>query len=199
MTAISRRNLLAGVTAVVIGPTAVAAHDGHDHGAATPDASPMPGMDPAHMATNSGTGAIYMSIANTGEESDVLQSATTDAARLVQLHTMKITDGVMQMQELPDGLELAAGETVVLDPDDLHIMLIDLQHDLTPGSTIDLTLTFEHAGEVTLVVPVQWEAPDDDDPVVIGSLSIEHAWARPAPMLTSGIEATPAATPAHAH
>jgi len=198
MTVFSRRHLFSAIAAAAITPVVATAHNGHDHGASTPSASPQ--ADSSHhdhdQATNSGTGAVYLTITNTGDTPDLLESATTEAARLVQVHSMTMSDGVMKMEEQAGGLDIPAGETVTFEPGGWHLMLIDLQHDLSPGSVLDIALVFEHAGEVTLAVPVQWEAPTGDDPVVTGDLTIEHAWARPAPMLTAGSGmATPAATP----
>jgi copper(I)-binding protein len=101
------------------------------------------------------------------------------------------------MRELVDGLDIPAGESVSIDPETMHFMLVNLNHDLAPGSTFSLTLVFEHAGDVNVPVVVQFDPPEDDTPTVTGDISIEHAWSRPAPMLTSGTgEATPVASPA---
>jgi copper(I)-binding protein len=43
----------------------------------------------------------------------------------------------------------------VLEPGGLHIMLIGLKQKLAPGDSIPLTLVFEHAGEVTVEIPVR--------------------------------------------
>lgn len=102
------------------------------------------------------------------------------------------------MVHLEDGLEIPAGETVVLEPKSLHIMLIGLNESLMPGASFDLTLTFEHAGEVTLPVTIATELPEDGASTPVGDLVIEGVWSRPAPMLTSqSPEGTPDATPAH--
>jgi copper(I)-binding protein len=179
--------LLTGGLALTLAPAS--AHDGHHHGA--PEASPA-----ATVVMNTGTGAAYMTITNTGDQSERLVSAKTDAAQTVQLHSMETKDGVMRMRELVDGLDIPAGESVVFDPETMHFMLVNLNHDLAPGSTFSLTLVFEQAGDVNVPVVVQFDPPEDDTPTVVGDISIEHAWSRPAPMLTSGTdEATPVASP----
>jgi copper(I)-binding protein len=179
--------LLTGGLALTLVP--VSAHDGHHPG--TPAASPA-----AAIATNTGTGAAYMTIANSGDEPERLVSARTDAAKTVQLHAMEMDGGVMRMRELVQGVEIPAGESVSFDPEIMHFMLVNLNHDLAPGSTYDLMITFEHAGEVTVPVVVQFDPPEDDATTVVGNISIEHAWSRSAPMLTSGTdEATPVASP----
>jgi copper(I)-binding protein len=54
-----------------------------------------------------------------------------------------------------DAIEIVPGESAILEPGGLHLMLSGLKQKLDPGATIPLTLVFEHAGEVTLDVPVQ--------------------------------------------
>ena len=66
--------------------------------------------------------------------------------------------GEMVMQQV-DHIHLHAGEPVELKPGGYHIMLIDLVAPLEVGTTIQITLIFENAGEITLEFPVLEEAP----------------------------------------
>jgi len=66
--------------------------------------------------------------------------------------------GEMTMREV-EFVELPAGTTVELKPGGYHIMLIGLKAPLELGSTIQITLVFENAGEITVDVPVLEEAP----------------------------------------
>lgn len=91
----------------------------------------------------------YAIIANTGEEDDVLISAATDAAGRVELHEMAMDGDVMRMRALPDGIAVPAGETVVLRPGGVHLMLMDLAGPVTLGETRDVTLAFSSGAEVT--------------------------------------------------
>jgi periplasmic copper chaperone A len=43
----------------------------------------------------------------------------------------------------------------VLEPGGLHLMFIDLASQLVEGETVEVTLQFEQAGEVTLAIPVK--------------------------------------------
>lgn len=184
---ISRRQVLFfSASAAGLAVIRVAAHDGHDHEAVSPSASPEADY---HMSSGTGTGAVYLEIRNRGSAQDRLVSAFSDASVTAEIHTMKVVDGVMSMMELEDGLEIPSGETVILDSSDLHVMLIDLNQDLAPGLIFDVKLQFENAGEVTLPITVAVEAPTDDVPIVVGDLELAHAWARPAPRLS------PVATP----
>ncbi len=161
------------------------AHNGHDHGAssspvASPDASPS-----ASPVANTGTGAAYLTIVNHGSTPDTLRSGRTDAAQSVELHSMSIDGGVMSMKEMPEGAEIPAGGTVVFEPQGAHIMLVNLNHNLNPGSTYELTLSFSKAGDVIVTIHVQVDPPEDTTPVKAGDLTIDGAWSRPAPRITA--------------
>lgn len=60
-----------------------------------------------------------------------------------------------QMQEVTGGLELPAGETVVLEPGGYHLMLIDLVEPLEAGSAFELELDFENSDPLTVTFDVR--------------------------------------------
>ncbi len=105
-------------------------------------------------------GAGYMAIVNKGSTPDRLIAVRTEAAGKVELHTMTLVDGVMQMRPLPDGVEIAPGASVLLAPGGIHVMMMDLKAPLTEGERIPATLVFEQAGEVAVefkVEPIGYE------------------------------------------
>jgi hypothetical protein len=103
-----------------------------------------------------GTSAIYGVFYNPGEDDEVLVAANTEVAEAVELHeTVMGEDDVMMMRPVEDGFVIPAGEATVLQPGGLHIMLIGLTQALEPEQTINLTLTFENAGEMVVTVPVR--------------------------------------------
>ena len=59
----------------------------------------------------------------------------------------------MRMRPL-EALEIPAGGMTELKSGGAHIMLFGLTGDLNPGEAIDLILTFERAGEVTITAEV---------------------------------------------
>lgn len=131
-------------------------------------------------------GAAYMTI--TSPVDDVLLSVSVDAsiAESVELHEMVMASddmamdegdmdhssmsddmggemnddmsGEMKMQQVME-IALPAGTAVELKPGGYHVMFIGLVNPLQTGDTIELTLTFQNAGEVTISVPVLEEAP----------------------------------------
>jgi copper(I)-binding protein len=94
------------------------------------------------------TAGLFMDINNMGLESDVLLSAETDIAEIVEIHSVTNEDGIMKMRSMPNGLELRSEDITVLKPKDNHVMLINLKKQLKAGDEVPLTLKFKHAGEM---------------------------------------------------
>lgn len=108
----------------------------------------------SRAAGGGGTGAGYMTIRNTGTAPDRLLAARFAGARTVELHT-HIRDGdVMRMRPVP-AIDLPPGQEVRFQPGGLHIMLIGLTGPLRQGESVPLTLVFERAGEVEVMLRVE--------------------------------------------
>ncbi|MFN7102557.1 MAG: copper chaperone PCu(A)C [Pseudorhizobium sp.] len=99
-------------------------------------------------------GGGFVTIKNTGSEDDRLVSASSPAAGAVELHEMAMEGDVMRMRKLDDGIPLPAGETVELKSGGLHLMFMQVTTPFSEGDTVPVTLTFEKAGEIDLVLPV---------------------------------------------
>lgn len=109
----------------------------------------------ARVMPGAKTGAVFMSIENHATEDERLVAITTDAAERAELHGHKAgAEGMMQMLKYEDGIAIPAGTTHELARGGDHIMLMGLTRGLKEGDKIALTLTFEHAGEVAVEVPV---------------------------------------------
>ena len=98
-------------------------------------------------------GAAYMTLTNDGDEADQLVGATTEVAETVEMHETTTEGGSMSMQQV-DGVEIPAGGEAVLEPGGLHLMLLGVTQELVEGDTVDITLTFEDAGEQTVSAEV---------------------------------------------
>jgi copper(I)-binding protein len=128
-------------------------------------------------------GAAYLQITNGTDTDDALVGAAVDAsiAGTVELHevimapagsdttmggesggdmstTTAAGGGMMTMSPVEE-IPVPAGETVGLAPGGYHIMLLDLVAPLEMGSTIEITLTFENAGEMVVEAEVRDTAP----------------------------------------
>jgi copper(I)-binding protein len=103
----------------------------------------------------------YMSVINTGSEPDRLVGVTSDVSGNIQIHEMKVENGVMKMGELPDGLEIAPGATVELKPGGLHVMFMGIKAPFKEGESVKAVLTFEKAGTVEVEFKVDAAKPGD--------------------------------------
>jgi len=90
----------------------------------------------------------YLKITNNGSSADRFVGAKSDATDHVEIHEMSMTDGVMKMRPLPNGLEIKPGQTVELKPGGYHLMFMDLKRPLKQGDTFNATLQFEKAGSL---------------------------------------------------
>lgn len=97
-------------------------------------------------------GGGYLTIANAGAEDRLIGVSAPAVTDKAQLHEMAMEGEVMRMQPLPEGLPIPAHATVALQPGGAHIMFMDLKQPLAEGAVIDITLSFEKAGQV--VVPM---------------------------------------------
>nr|WP_246423379.1 copper chaperone PCu(A)C [Sulfitobacter undariae] len=90
----------------------------------------------------------------TGKE-DRLIGAESDVAEMVELHSeTKVADGGVEMGEIEGGVALADGESHVFGPSGDHLMFFGLTGPLVQGQLVPVTLKFEVAGDVEIVVPV---------------------------------------------
>jgi copper(I)-binding protein len=90
----------------------------------------------------------YLKITNKGQQPDRLVGGSLPVAAAVEVHEMKMADGVMKMRRLEKGLEIKPGQTVELKPGSYHLMFMGLREGLKDKQTIKGTLVFEKAGSV---------------------------------------------------
>ena len=100
------------------------------------------------------TAAAYLKI--TSDAPAKLVGASSPAAKIVQIHEMKMNGNVMQMRAV-DALDLPPGKTVEFKPGGYHIMLSNLAQPLKEGATVPLTLTVEGADKQRQSVEVKAE------------------------------------------
>jgi hypothetical protein len=99
--------------------------------------------------------AGYLTIKNGGATPDRLVSATADIAERTGIHEMSMTDGMMKMREVPDGIAVPAGGSLALAPMGYHFMFLGLKKPLKEGDTFAGTLTFEKAGTTAVTFEVR--------------------------------------------
>lgn len=143
--AISAAMLLISVSSNALAEQAGDLHIDHAYARAT-----MPGQT---------SGGAYLTIENKGRDADKLISASSPAAKSVEIHTMSMDGNVMKMRQVPN-IDIKPGAKVTMKPGDgYHIMLIGLTQPLKAGDKIPLTLTFEKSGKAEVSALVQGKDP----------------------------------------
>lgn len=102
------------------------------------------------MVPGAAVGGGFMEITNHGKADDTLVSITSPATPDVQLHEMAVTDGVMKMRQLKDGIPVPAGKTVELKKGGLHVMFMDVKTPFKEGDKVPAVLHFQKAGDVNV-------------------------------------------------
>src|SRR6056297_2211470 len=99
-------------------------------------------------------GVAYMTLLNTGAEPVVVTGLRTDLAMMPMIHA-STTDaqGVTRMTHM-EQVEIAAGDTVALEPGGLHVMLMDLQRPMVEGESFMLSLILADGEEIAVEVPI---------------------------------------------
>jgi len=105
-------------------------------------------------AGQNGTGAGFLAIANRGSAADRLVGASSTIARVVEIHTHLREGDILRMRPVA-AIDLPPGGTVTLQPGGFHLMLIGLKEPLIQGQSVPLTLRFERAGELQVMLAVQ--------------------------------------------
>jgi hypothetical protein len=90
---------------------------------------------------------------------------------------MTMDKGVMSMRPVQGGLEIKPGQTVVLNPDSFHLMLMGLKQPLVKGERVKATLDFAKAGKVDLEYVVESmgaQGPSGAAPAGMNHGAMEH-------------------------
>ena len=105
----------------------------------------------------------YVTITNSSESDDRLVAVSAGFARRVELHDMTHDNGVMKMRERDGGIEILAGETVMLKPGGLHIMFMGLAETMVAGEMHEITLEFASGHKATVLAIVMKPADIKSD------------------------------------
>ncbi|HSA53623.1 MAG TPA: copper chaperone PCu(A)C [Yinghuangia sp.] len=126
-----------------------------------------------------GIAAGYLVVRNDGDTPDRLVAVSSPLAPSAALH--ETVDNTMAHL---DGIEIPAHGRGVLARGAAHIMFTDTASPLRKGDIVDVTLTFEKSGSVTVRVPVLGMADRPGDPgtpttavpVVPGGDTVPNTW-----------------------
>lgn len=104
-------------------------------------------------------GAAYMTLQS---KTDMwLEKVESPVAGSVEIHSMTMKNGVMQMRMM-EKLALKANQPEKLEPGSFHLMLFDLKKPLKTGESVDFTLHFKDStgksSTLQLISPIKRSA-----------------------------------------
>lgn len=103
--------------------------------------------------TEATNGEAFMTLNASADDRLIGAMTADDIAESVEIHETGPVDGI----------DLPADEDVVLEPGGYHISFVNLTQPLEPGTTFDIILTFEIAGDVAASVEVRDSTDPDAD------------------------------------
>lgn len=103
---------------------------------------------------NAKAGVAYVTITNNSTQDDVLLSASSPVADMVETHGHRMDGDIIRMHKLNE-VPLPAGQAISFGPGKLHLMLMQLKQPLVKGQIFPVTLKFKHGKPVTVDVVVK--------------------------------------------
>ena len=104
-------------------------------------------------------GAAYFGVHNLGDSPDRLIGARAEAVEKIEIHKAEQKDGVMTMSPV-DAVDVPAGGMAHLGPGGFHLMMFGIEPPLKEGDSLEITLIFQGAGDVSITVPVSKKMGD---------------------------------------
>lgn len=108
-----------------------------------------------HTGKRTMSAAVYFKVHNNSHKDDKLINVevSADIAEISMLHRSYEDDGIMKMDHIEE-LDIPAGGQAALERGSYHIMLMRLAAPLKKGTVFPLTVEFEKAGKVQIIVEV---------------------------------------------
>ncbi len=104
-------------------------------------------------AGKAAAGGAFMTVHNVGG-AERMVAAESDVASRVELHTHLMEGGMMKMTKV-DAIPVPAGGMTALKPGGYHVMFMGLKAPFKEGTSFPLTLVFEKAGKIKVMVSVK--------------------------------------------
>ena len=106
--------------------------------------------DPRMRTSKAGhTTAGFVEITNMTNQDLQIVKVTCNAARITEMHISIEENHIHKMRPV-SYISIDKGETTLLQPGGLHIMLVDLKKTLVVGKKVDITLTFNNGHKTTV-------------------------------------------------
>lgn len=98
-------------------------------------------------------GAAFFKVVNNGM-ADRIVGVRSDLADKTELHTHIMENNVMKMRQVEGGVDVPMHGEVMFKPGSYHVMMMGLHKPLTEGEMVNVTLEFEKAGDVPVMIHV---------------------------------------------
>lgn len=99
--------------------------------------------------------AAFLVLRNQTGTDDRLIGVRSELSGRIEMHRhTEDTNGVMRMGEIEGGVPLADGDSHAFKRGGDHFMFMGLDAPLSQGQLVPVTLVFEQAGEIEIIVPV---------------------------------------------
>jgi copper(I)-binding protein len=106
-------------------------------------------MPPGQQVT-----AAFLKLVNNSDRACKVTGGSSAIASEVQIHEHQHSDGMMKMRPLPS-VNVEAGQSLVFEPGQLHLMLFGIDTPLKPGNKQELTLVTENCGSIRVQAEVR--------------------------------------------
>lgn len=98
--------------------------------------------------------SAYFTITNSGNRKRTITGVHADGFKMAHLHRTEVIDGITSMKSVQT-LEVESGETLVLEPGGIHIMLMNPEEVLLSTGEVPITLTFANGDAFSFVALIQ--------------------------------------------
>lgn len=115
-------------------------------------------MSPVNETTGKSMTGSFMTITNNSDEDITLVGGSSPVAGIIEIH--EVING--EMVAMDGGLVIPANGSVELRMGGYHVMLLELDHALTAGEEVEVTLEFSNGETLSFTAPVKDIAMDDE-------------------------------------
>jgi copper(I)-binding protein len=98
--------------------------------------------------------AAFLNLVNNSDKACKVVGGSSAIAADLQIHEHQHSDGMMKMRPL-QSVTVEAGQRLVFEPGQLHLMLFGIQTPLVPGQQQEFTLTTENCGSIVVAAEVR--------------------------------------------
>lgn len=156
-----RRYRAVALVAAAIVVTGCTTHGRHDEG---PMASAVTIADQWASSAETGMAAVFGTFTNTGHHEARIVSGSSEVAGRVEVHEVAPdATGIKTMRPKDGGMTIPAEGSHALVPGGDHLMLMDLNRPLPPGSEVTLSVVFEDGSTLPVTAQVRDFAGADEN------------------------------------